>query len=176
MGRRLVHRFPEFKKSRLALKQKILILFLTAFAVIILDQISKVWVEQNLYIYQSISIIPNFFSLTYIQNTGGAWGILSGFNSALIKNFFIIFTLLTIGLVGIFYFKLKPHQKTPAIALALIIGGAVGNLIDRIRLGAVIDFLDLYYRSFHWPAFNVADSAITIGTIILGIAILFKKW
>ena len=94
----------------------------------------------------------------------------------ILKTFFILFTFLTIGVVGFFYCKLKPNQNAPALGIALIIGGAIGNLIDRIRLGGVIDFIDVHYYSLHWPAFNVADSAITIGSVLLGVLIFLKKW
>jgi signal peptidase II len=107
---------------------------------------------------------------------GGAFGILSEFKGLYFKTFFILFTIFTIGIVGFFYCKLKPNQNAPALGIALIIGGAIGNLIDRLRFGGVIDFIDVHYYSLHWPAFNAADSAITIGSVLLGILIFFKKW
>ncbi|HPD60473.1 MAG TPA: signal peptidase II [Thermodesulfobacteriota bacterium] len=158
------------------MKTKLLFLLGVSLAVIILDQISKSWIEHNVSLYQSIQVIPNFFHITHIKNTGGAFGILSEFTGRYFKTFFILFTLLAIGVVGFFYCKLKPNQKAPALGIALIIGGAIGNLIDRIRLGGVIDFIDVHYYSLHWPAFNVADSAITIGAVLLGVLIFLKKW
>ena len=79
-------------------------------------------------------------------------------------------------MVSFLYWKLQPQQYGPAIGMALIIGGAIGNLIDRFRLGMVIDFIDLHFYSYHWPAFNIADSAITTGAFILGAFLLFRKW
>jgi len=157
-------------------KAKLIFLLTVSLTVIFLDQISKSWIEHNVFLYQSIQVIPNFFHLIHIKNTGGAFGIFSEFKSLYFKTFFILFTFFTIGIVGFFYCKLKPNQNAPALGIALIIGGAIGNLIDRIRFGGVIDFIDVHYYSLHWPAFNVADSAITIGSVLLGILIFFKKW
>ena len=158
------------------MKAKLNFLLAVSLTVIFLDQISKSWIEHNVSLYQSIQVIPNFFHITHIKNTGGAFGILSEFKGLYFKTFFILFTLLTLGVVGVFYCKLKPNQVAPALGIALIIGGAIGNLIDRIRLGGVIDFLDVHYYSLHWPAFNAADSAITIGSVLLGVLIFLKKW
>jgi len=157
-------------------KAKLIFLLAVSLTVILLDQISKDWIEHNVSLYQSIQVIPSFFHITHIKNTGGAFGILAEFKGLYFKTFFILFTLLTIGVVGFFYCKLKPNQNAPALGIALIIGGAIGNLIDRIRLGGVIDFIDVHYYSLHWPAFNVADSAITIGSVLLGVLIFLKKW
>lgn len=158
------------------MKSKLIILFAITPPILLLDQVTKIWIEHNLALSQSIQIVQNFFNITHIQNTGGAFGILSGINSIWLQKFFIFFSLVATGFVGILYFNLSTKQLAPAFGIALIIGGAIGNLIDRIRLGKVIDFLDLYFYSYHWPAFNVADSAITIGAIILGLCLLLKKW
>ena len=158
------------------MKTKVIFLIAISFTVIFFDQVSKSWIENKFSLYQSIQVIPNFLHITYIQNTGGAFGILADFKGLYFKAVFILFTFLTIGVVGFFYYKLKPNQKAPALGIALIIGGAIGNLIDRIRLGGVIDFIDVHYYSLHWPAFNVADSAITIGSVLLGVLIFLKKW
>lgn len=158
------------------MKAKLNFLLAVSLTVIFLDQISKSWIEHDVSLYQSLQVIPNFFHITHIKNTGGAFGILSDVKGLYFKTFFILFTFLTIGVVGFFYSKLKPNQNAPALGIALIIGGAIGNLIDRIRLGGVIDFIDVHYYSLHWPAFNVADSAITIGSVLLGVLIFFKKW
>ncbi|MBW1679621.1 MAG: signal peptidase II [Deltaproteobacteria bacterium] len=158
------------------MKTKVIIILTITLPVIFLDQVSKLWIEQNLTIFQSIQIVQNFFHITYIRNTGGAFGILSGLNSACFQKIFIFVALVAIGIIGLLYYKLRAGQYRPAIGIALIIGGAIGNLIDRIRLGEVIDFIDLHFYSYHWPAFNVADSAITIGSFVLGACILLKKW
>ena len=158
------------------MKAKLIFLVTVSLTVILFDQLSKSWIEHHVSLYQSIQVIPNFFHITHIKNAGGAFGIFSEFKGLYFKTFFILFTFLAIGVVGFFYCKLKPNQNAPALGIALIIGGAIGNLIDRIRLGEVIDFIDVHYYSLHWPAFNVADSAITIGSVFLGVLIFLKKW
>ncbi len=158
------------------MKTKIIIILTITLPIIFIDQTSKFWIENNLNLFQSIQIIKNFFHITYILNTGGAFGILSGIKNPYFQKFFIFFSFLAIGVVSFLYWKLQPQQYGPAIGMALIIGGAIGNLIDRFRLGMVIDFIDLHFYSYHWPAFNIADSAITTGAFILGAFLLLRKW
>jgi signal peptidase II len=158
------------------LKIKLIFLLTVVLTIIVLDQISKSWIEHHVPLYHSIQIIPNFFHIIHIKNTGGAFGILSGFKGFSFKLLFIFFTVFTIGIVVFLYCKLKPNQNVPALGMSLIIGGAIGNLIDRIRLEGVVDFIDVHYYSLHWPAFNVADSAISIGATLLALLIFLKKW
>lgn len=136
-----------------------------AVVVIILDQITKIAATANLQMYQPIEVIP-FFNLTLAHNTGAAFSFLADAGGW--QRWF--FTVLATG-VSIFLFfwikKLKPEEKTMAITLSLILGGAIGNLIDRVRFGYVVDFLDVYVGDAHWPAFNIADSAISIGAVLL---------
>lgn len=136
-----------------------------AIVVIILDQITKIAATANLQMYQPIEIIP-FFNLTLAHNTGAAFSFLADAGGW--QRWF--FAILATG-VSIFLFfwikKLKPEEKILAITLSLILGGAVGNLIDRVRFGYVVDFLDVYVGDAHWPAFNIADSAIFIGAALL---------
>jgi len=157
-------------------KTKTSILFLIVLPVIVLDQLSKLWIVQSVPMFSAIQIVKNFFHITYIQNTGGAFGIFSGLHTVYFQKVFVVGTLIAIGFIGVLYSKLRSYQKKPATRIALIIGGAIGNLIDRIRLGGVIDFIDLHVYSYHWPAFNIADSAITIGSFVLITCILLKKW
>ncbi len=137
-------------------------MYIIATIIIVLDQISKKYAVKYLKNGSPIEIIDNFFQLSYVQNYGAAFGILQ--NKQL---FFIITTIIII--FGIIYFmKVNNTTKTINILLMLIIGGAIGNLIDRIRLGYVIDFLDIKFGNFYdYPVFNLADSFIVIGTIIL---------
>ncbi|MGR9114158.1 MAG: signal peptidase II [Gammaproteobacteria bacterium] len=135
-------------------------LWLSFFA-LILDQASKLAVVSTMRLYESIQITP-FFNLTYVHNTGAAFSFLSeagGWQRWLFAALaFIISIVITAWLA-----RLKQHETLLAVSLALVLGGAVGNLIDRLAYGYVIDFLDVYYRSWHFPAFNIADSAITLG-------------
>jgi signal peptidase II len=110
-----------------------------------------------------------------VHNTGAAFGLLAGQPSILRTSFFLGVSFLAMGVVLWMLFRLPPDQKVEHVALSLIFGGALGNVIDRARLGEVIDFIDVYYRSYHWPAFNVADSAITIGVILLMYRVLFTR-
>ncbi|MDJ0914026.1 MAG: signal peptidase II [Desulfobacterales bacterium] len=150
-------------------------LTIIAIAVVCLDQISKAIILKTLPLYQSVEVIPGFFNLTHIHNPGGAFGFLADQTSTLRHFVFLIVSLLAIGLI--FYFYKKTPQSHPWLAsgFALIFGGAIGNIIDRLRLGEVVDFLDFYIGRWHWPAFNVADSAVTIGIFIFIYHMVLKK-
>jgi len=143
-------------------------------AVLVLDQVTKVLVDKILTMHQSIEIIPNLAHLTYLRNTGAAFGFLAGARSSLRIVFFVLISSVAIGCIVYLIRGLRPQQKTFLLSLSLILGGAVGNLIDRLRLGEVIDFIDLHWYDIHWPAFNVADSAISIGVVLLFIKLLRK--
>lgn len=141
--------------------------------VIVLDQLTKLWIVGNFSLYESQAIIPGFFSLTYLTNTGAAFGILAGKATVWRQAFFIGVAIVAFGFIIYMYRRLKDESVWYEISLAFIAGGAVGNLIDRVRLGSVIDFLDVYVGTHHWPAFNIADSAITVGVTILLVKNLF---
>jgi signal peptidase II len=123
--------------------------------------------------HQVRPIIHGFLNLTLIHNTGAAFGLMAGQVSLARTFFFLAVSLLAIGVVLWMLFRLPEGQKMELIALSLILGGALGNVSDRIRLGEVVDFIDIYYRTYHWPAFNVADSAISIGVILLLFRLVF---
>ncbi len=135
-------------------------------AVVILDQLSKWWILTDFALHESREIIPGFFNLTYLTNTGAAFGIMAGQPSLGRQLFFVV--IVTIALVAIFYLhkKVSEESRWYTVSLAMISGGAVANLIDRIRHGAVIDYFDFFIGERHWPAFNVADAAITTGVLI----------
>ncbi len=143
--------------------------------VIIIDQITKILILKNLPLYHYVTIIPGLFNITHIHNPGGAFGFMAHQDSSL-RNFLFIL-LASVAVCIIFYFYKNTNRTHPFLAsgFALILGGAVGNLIDRIRFGKVVDFLDFYVRNYHWPAFNVADSAITVGVTIFIFHLLFRK-
>lgn len=132
---------------------------------LLLDQVSKLLVAGNMRLYDSIALMPGF-NLTYVHNTGAAFSLLSeagGWQRWLFAALAVIIS----AVLSVWLSRLQQHEKMQAIALALVLGGAVGNLIDRLAYGYVIDFLDVYYQSWHWPAFNIADSAITVGVFLL---------
>lgn len=144
-------------------------------SIVILDQAAKAVVLRHLPLYHSIPVIPGVFNLTHIHNPGGAFGFMSQ-QSSYVRNLLFLF-ISSLAICFIFYFYKSTPKTHPLLAtgFALILGGAVGNLIDRLRFGKVVDFLDFYVGNYHWPAFNVADSAISIGVGIFLIHLLFKK-
>lgn len=150
--------------------------FLLATLVIVLDQLSKFWVLQSFQLYESREIIPGFFNLVYVTNTGAAFSLLADMSSPWRDYFFLgIGSAAVIGLT-IGYFVMRREHPWYGTAFACIAGGALGNLIDRVRLGAVVDFLDVYIGKHHWPAFNIADSAICIGAaLFIGISLAESK-
>jgi signal peptidase II len=132
---------------------------------VILDQGSKLAIAGSMQLYQSIEIMP-FFKLTYAHNTGAAFSFLSEAGGWQRWFFAGLALAISVG-IAVWLTRLKKHETLLAVALALVLGGAVGNLIDRLAYGYVIDFLDVYYDTWHWPAFNIADSAITLGVILM---------
>ena len=143
--------------------------------IILLDQISKFIVDRTMALNHSIPVIQNLFSLTYIRNTGAAFGILAGSDAAFRLPILIVFSLLAIGFIGMMLRRLPESEKGLITALTFIMGGAIGNLIDRVVYGEVIDFLDFYWFRYHWPAFNFADSFITLGVVITSYYIIRSK-
>jgi signal peptidase II len=132
---------------------------------LVLDQGSKLAIAGSMKLYESIQIMP-FFKLTYVHNTGAAFSFLSEAGGWQ-RWFFAGLALMISVVIAVWLTRLKKHETLLAVALALVLGGAVGNLIDRLAYGYVIDFLDVYYESWHWPAFNIADSAITLGVVLM---------
>ena len=147
------------------MNKKNTLVFSTALLIVILDQFTKFLIKQNFQLNQSVPIIKNILHLTYITNTGSAFGLFKGLNW-----FFVFFSVIVI--IAIFYYleRIVKNEKLLQFAVGLLLGGTIGNLIDRVAYGAVIDFIDFRI----WPVFNIADSAVTIGVIIL-IVLLWKK-
>lgn len=144
-------------------------------SVIVTDQLSKLHIMQTMRLHESIPIIPNLFSLTYIRNPGAAFGLMAGSSNAFRMVFFGLTSVFALVLLGTILYRMPEREWMGRLSVAAILGGAVGNLIDRLRFGEVIDFLDVYIDNYHWPAFNVADSAITVGVIVLIIHFMFEK-
>jgi signal peptidase II len=144
-------------------------------SVVALDQITKWLVLENIPLYQANPVIPGFFNLTHIRNPGGAFGFMAAGSQGLRHLLFIGVSIIAMGLIAYFYRSTPKSYPYLGTALALIFGGAVGNLIDRLRFGEVVDFLDVYVGAYHWPAFNVADSAITVGITIFILHVVLGK-
>lgn len=137
-------------------------------AVITADRITKMIVSHFMDLHQSIPVIPNLFNFTYVKNTGGAFGILATWDSPMRRGFFIIASLAAIVLLWFLYRQAASgSSRLLRLSLVFIGGGAFGNLYDRAVSGGVVDFFDFYIGSYHWPAFNIADSGITVGAVIL---------
>jgi len=150
-------------------------LLIVAGIVVLLDQVSKAAVWSYIPLYQSIPIIPGFFDLTHVHNPGGAFGFFAQKSEGLRQFFFLVLTSVAIVMIFLFYRTIPRSHVWLSLGLALIFGGAVGNLIDRIRYGEVVDFLKFYIGRYQWPSFNVADSAITVGVAIFIAHLIFKK-
>lgn len=138
--------------------------YLVVLCIIILDQVSKYMVHSKFFVNESIPMIKNIFHLTYVQNVGAAFGILENQ-----KIFFVAITILVISGIVVFIRKQKDIHTMVLISFSLIVGGAIGNLIDRMRFGYVIDFFDFRI----WPVFNVADVSIVVGAILLSYYLIF---
>ncbi len=132
---------------------------------VVLDQVSKWAVDSSMQLYQSIHLVP-YFNLTYVRNTGAAFSFLSEAGGWQ-RWFFAGLAIFISIVIAVWLARLKQHETLLAVALSLVLGGAIGNLIDRLAYGYVIDFLDVYYQNWHWPAFNIADSAITLGVVLM---------
>lgn len=154
---------------------KYLRLLLIAGTVILLDQLTKYIILKNFALHESLTVIPGLFDITHIHNPGGAFGFFSDQSPVVRKLVFRVFSVIAVFVVLYFYHQTPKHETWISCALALIFGGAIGNLIDRFRFGIVVDFLDFYIGNNHWPAFNVADSAITVGVTVFVVHLLFGK-
>lgn len=136
-----------------------------------LDQLTKAAVCEALPRHGVIPVIPQFFNLVHIHNRGAAFGLLSTWSASFASIFFILTTLVVLAVLSYMFWRLPNTDRLAATGYSLIMAGALGNLIDRLRLGEVVDFLDFYLGRHHWPAFNIADSLICIGVGLLFLAI-----
>ncbi len=155
-------------------KRNTLLRIWPAFAVIFLDQISKLAVMNGLRVHESVPIISGLFNLVHVRNRGMAFGFLNRPDLELGFYFLVGASLVAIVFLLYLIFHMRQEDGLSVLPLYLILGGAVGNLIDRLRYREVIDFLDFYIGPYHWPAFNVADSAITVGACLIAINIFIR--
>lgn len=147
---------------------KYMVLIVLTFVITAIDQYTKMIVHASFDLGESVRVIDGFFNFTYVRNTGAAFGIFGQSHELFRQIFFLSVPPIAVSIIVFFLYNLPSTEKLEIYALSIISGGAVGNYIDRIRFGYVIDFLDFHINNaYSWPAFNVADSAIVIGVAIL---------
>ena len=149
------------------------ILLAVSALVLVLDQLTKIYIDRTMELHSSITVIEGFFNITYLRNKGAAFGILA--DSAWRLPFFLLVSTIAVAVILVVIKRLRDDQVLNAASLSLIFSGALGNLIDRVRLGEVIDFLDVHWKGHHWPAFNIADSAICVGVFLLAIEMIQEE-
>ena len=157
------------------MNKKYIILFATVAVMVCLDFFTKAYISSTMSLHESIVVIGGFFNITYVRNPGAAFSFLADAPQVFRMVFFVTVTVCAILLVLFYIVKSKIEEPFVTFALSLILSGAAGNLIDRVRFGEVVDFIDVYIGSYHWPAFNVADSAISVGAVILIIEMFREK-
>ena len=149
--------------------------FLIALLIVILDRLAKLAVESKIPLHDGIQIIPGFFRLTHLENRGAAFGLFADSPSPWTIGTLVLFSVVALVVVSTLLWKNSHKVSTTGVGLALILGGAIGNLWDRLTAGHVTDFLLFYVGRYQWPAFNVADSAIVVGACLLVYEIVFVK-
>ncbi len=154
---------------------KVVKLLMVSGSIIVLDQISKMVILRSMPLYETIPVISGFFSITHIHNPGGAFGFMASQGPEVRSLLFLAMSSLAAVAIVFFYLRTPASYSWLSTALLMIFGGAIGNMIDRVRFGEVVDFLDFYAGGYHWPAFNVADSGISVGMAILVYHLLFDK-
>ncbi len=148
------------------------VFLLIVMATVLLDQATKLHIDASMALHASFPVIDGFFNITYIRNPGAAFGFLAGAPAIFRSFFFLAVTIIAVCLILYYLYKNPARDRLLTISLALILAGALGNMIDRLRFNEVIDFLDFYIGTAHYPAFNVADAAISVGAVILFLAMI----
>ena len=141
--------------------------YLISLAIVLLDQFAKLLVVRSMRLGQNIPIVPGFFDLTFVLNPGAAFSLFATMPEWVRNPFFILISVAAAVLIVAYRSRYVRENRLASVSLALILGGAIGNLIDRLRYGVVVDFLDAHIYQYHWPIFNVADSAISVGVTLL---------
>ena len=141
------------------------VFFLTSFIIFVLDQVTKYLIRSHLSLFEVINVLP-FFNIVYVENTGSAFGMFKGLGNI------VFIAIASVAIVSVVVLLIKDRENRTGFSL--ILGGAAGNLADRVFLGHVVDFLDVFVGKFHWPAFNVADSALTVGIALLAVNSLLQ--
>lgn len=155
------------------MKRDYIFFIIPALVVIILDQVSKLIVAGSIKHYESIPVIEGFLNLVHVRNRGMAFGLMNRPDAQITFYILIAVTIAAVILLFFWFNSLKGRDRKLILGISLIVGGAIGNLIDRVRFKEVIDFLDFFIGKYHWPAFNLADSSITVGALWVVINIFF---
>lgn len=159
----------------MSLSRKSKIITIIVVAVYLLDRLTKLAVVENIRLFESVTVVKGFFELTHVRNTGAAFSLFAQAGEAFRVPFLLATTVAATLLLLYFLKKARPQDTLVVAALAMILGGALGNLTDRLLYGYVIDFINWHIGEHYWPAFNIADSGITVGVCILGIEIVLRK-
>jgi signal peptidase II len=157
------------------MKRKLLILLPILLVGVALDLMTKQMVLQHMQLGSHITVIKGFFNLVHVHNRGSAFGLFSSWSLDFVRVFFVFTTGIVLVVVGYLWWRLPRDQDLAALGYSLIMAGALGNLVDRLRLGEVVDFLDFYWGRYHWPAFNVADTMVCLGAGFLVLVILREE-
>jgi signal peptidase II len=152
-----------------------MVFYLIALAIVLTDQITKAIVLRSMRLGQSIPLVPGYLDLTFVLNPGAAFSFLATLPDNIRNPFFILVSIAAAVLIIVYRTRYLRQNPLASVSLGLILGGAVGNLIDRVRYGVVVDFIDVHVHQYHWPVFNVADSAISVGVTLLLIE-MFVEW
>lgn len=152
-------------------------MFVIALSILVLDQVSKAMVRAWLPLHSSVTVIPELLDFRYVQNTGAAFGLLNSADIPFKAELMTAVALLALAAIAFYASRTTPDEPLSKLGLAAVLGGAVGNLVDRVTSGYVVDFVDVYWRDWHFWAFNVADAAITVGAccLILDMAVLHRN-
>jgi len=156
--------------SKSAFSEKYRFLLFGTLIILAVDQYTKFLVRSNFELHETLPVIEGFFNITFIFNRGAAFSFLSDVGSPWVGRMFIIVSCIAIAVIIAIYREIEDENRTLKLALVLILGGAAGNLLDRLFLGQVTDFLDFYIADHHWPVFNIADSCISIGVTIIALS------
>ena len=141
--------------------------YLIALGVLLLDQATKQVIIRSLRLGEGFPVVPGYFDITFVLNPGAAFSFLATLSERVRNPFFIAISVTAIVLIVVYHSRFAHQHRLASVALSLVLGGATGNLMDRLRYGVVVDFLDLHIHQYHWPVFNVADSAISVGVSLM---------
>ena len=148
--------------------------YLISVAIVLLDQLSKLLVVRSMHLGQGIPVLPGFFDLTFVLNPGAAFSLFATLPEWIRNPFFVLISIAAAILIVVYRSRYVRENRLASASLSLILGGAIGNLVDRLRYGVVVDFLDAHVADYHWPVFNLADSAISVGVTLLLLEMLLE--